>query len=237
MNDVKYKRILLKLSGESMSGEQPFGFDNGAIQKICKDVKEAIDNGTEVCIVIGGGNLCRGATLAEMGVERVSADYIGMLATVMNALALQSILEDTGINTRVQSAIPMTTICEPYIRRRAIRHMEKGRVVIFAAGTGSPYVTTDTSAALKSIEMKCDAIVKATQVDGVYSADPKKDNGATKFDKITYKEVLTKDLKVMDSAAISLASDNKMPIIIFDIHSSGELSRVLRGEGKFTIVS
>lgn len=236
MSDVKYKRILLKLSGESMAGEQPFGFDNESIVTICNDIKAAIDAGTEVCIVVGGGNLCRGASLAEMGVERVSADYIGMLATVMNGLALQSMLEQQGINTRLQSAIPMTTICEPYIRRKAIRHMEKGRVVIFAAGVGYPYVTTDTCSALRAVEMKCDAIVKATQVDGVYTADPKKDSAATKYEKISYKEVLTKDLKVMDAAAISLASDNKIPIIVFDIHSRGELEKVIKGQGNFTKV-
>ena len=236
MSDVKYKRILLKLSGESMAGEQPFGFDNESIVTICNDIKAAIDAGTEVCIVVGGGNLCRGASLAEMGVERVSADYIGMLATVMNGLALQSMLEQQGINTRLQSAIPMTTICEPYIRRKAIRHMEKGRVVIFAAGVGYPYVTTDTCSALRAVEMKCDAIVKATQVDGVYTADPKKDSAATKYEKISYKEVLTNDLKVMDAAAISLASDNKIPIIVFDIHSRGELEKVIKGQGNFTKV-
>jgi uridylate kinase len=236
MTQLKYKRILLKLSGEALMGDSQFGYDNTSLESICSDIKDAVDKGAEVCVVIGGGNIFRGATLTQIGIERVSADYIGMLATVMNAVALQSVLEKMGVSTRVQSAINMTAVCEPYIRRRAIRHMEKGRVVIFASGTGYPYVTTDTSAALRALEMGCDAIVKGTQVDGVYSADPKEDPNAVKFDKIDYTEVLTKNLKVMDSAAIGLARDNKIPIIIFDIHSVGELAKVIKGEGKYTLV-
>lgn len=227
---------MLKLSGEAMMGDHQFGFDYQSIRTMCEDVKTAVNSGAEVCIVIGGGNLCRGAALASMGIERASADYMGMLATVMNALALQSVLESMDVTTRVQSAIPMPTVCEQYIRRRAVRHMEKGRVVIFAAGTGLPYVTTDTNSALRAVEMNCDAIIKATQVDGIYSADPKKDPTATRFDRIDYKDVLTKDLKVMDAAAISLARENKIPIIVFNIHSPNELQKVLEGTGKCTIV-
>jgi uridylate kinase len=236
MNQLKYKRILLKLSGESLTGSQSFGFDNKAIVSICEDIKEAKEMGAEICIVVGGGNLCRGANLAQMGIERVSGDYMGMLATVMNALALQSVLESMGVITRVQSAIPMMTICEPYIRRRAMRHMEKGRVVIFAAGTGHPYVTTDTNSALRAVEVSCNAIFKGTQVDGIYTADPKKDSNAVKFEKIDYKDVLTKDLKVMDAAAISLARENKIPILVFNINEKGEFAKVLQGKGKFTLV-
>lgn len=184
----------------------------------------------------GGGNICRGATLAKIGIERASADYMGMLATVINALALQSVLEGMGVVTRVLSAITMTTICEPYIRRRAIRHMEKGRVVIFAAGIGHPYVTTDTGSALKAVEMKCDAILKGTQVDGIYSADPKLDPTAQKYVKLQYKDVLTHDLQVMDAAAISLARENKVPILVFAMHHKGELKKVLTGTGNCTVV-
>ena len=233
---LKYKRVLLKLSGESMKGEQHSGFDHDTINGICEDIKEAKNLGAEICIVIGGGNICRGATLAQIGIERATADYMAMLATVMNSLALQSVLEGLGVITRVQSAIPMMTVCEPYIRRRAMRHMEKGRVVIFAAGTGHPYFTTDTSAALRSVEMRCDAILKATQVDGIYSADPKKDQTAKRYKKLDYKEVLTKDLKVMDAAAISLARENKVPILVFAVQSKGELARVIQGKGDCTLV-
>jgi uridylate kinase len=203
---------------------------------MCDDIKAAKELGIELCIVIGGGNICRGATLSKIGIERASADYMGMLATVMNALALQSVLESMGVATRVLSAISMTTICEPYIRRRAIRHMEKGRVVIFAAGIGHPYVTTDTSSALKAVEMKCDAILKGTQVDGVYSADPKHDPTAQKYTKLQYKDVLTHDLQVMDAAAISLARENKVPILVFAMHHKGELIKVLTGTGNCTVV-
>lgn len=234
--NLKYKRVLLKLSGESLSGDQPFGYDHEALKVIAEDIKAARDLGAEVCIVVGGGNICRGVTIAQMGIERVSGDHMGMLATVMNAIALQSVLESMGITTRVQSAIPMTTVCEPYIRRRAIRHMEKGRVVIFAAGTGLPYVTTDTNAALRAAEMNCDAIFKGTQVDGIYSADPKKDPTATKYERLSYTDVLSKDLKVMDAAAISLARENKIPILIFAIHHDGALAKALQGKGNYTLV-
>ncbi|MDF3047716.1 MAG: pyrH [Candidatus Midichloriaceae bacterium] len=235
-DNVKYKRVLLKLSGESLSGDQPFGYDTKALHVIADDIKQAKNLGVEICIVVGGGNICRGAAIAQIGVERVSGDHMGMLATVMNALALQSVLESVGITTRVQSAIPMMTVCEPYIRRKAIRHMEKGRVVIFAAGTGMPYVTTDTNAALRAAEMGCDAIFKGTQVDGIYTADPKKDATATKYERLTYTDVLARDLKVMDAAAISLARENKIPILIFAIHHHGELAKVLKGQGNYTLV-
>ena len=237
INQLKYRRILLKLSGESLSGNKKFGYDPEALNIIATDIKAAREEaGVEICIVVGGGNICRGTTIAKVGVERVSADHMGMLATVMNAIALQSVLESQNVITRVQSAIHMTTVCEPYIRRRAIRHMEKGRVVIFAAGTGLPYVTTDTNAALRAAEMSCDAIFKGTQVDGIYSADPKRDVNATKFERISYTDVLTKDLKVMDAAAISLARENRIPIIVFEIQKNGELARVLQGQGNYTIV-
>lgn len=233
---LKYHRVLLKLSGEALMGDHQFGFDHDAILSICKDIKAAKDIGAEICIVIGGGNICRGAIVAQMGIERASADYMGMLATVMNALALQSVLESMGVMTRVQSAIPMMTVCEQYIRRKAIRHMEKGRIVIFAAGTGLPYVTTDTNAALRAIETNCDAIIKGTQVDGIYTADPKKDPNAKRYTRLDYKQVLTQDLKVMDAAAISLARENKIPILVFDIHSKGEFAKILKGNGSFTLV-
>jgi uridylate kinase len=232
---LKYKRVLLKLSGESLGGGS-LGYDLKAIKDIASDIKEVHEAGVEVAIVVGGGNLCRGSALAELGVERVSADYMGMLATVMNALALQSVLEQIGIVTRVQSAIPMTTVCEPYIRRKAIRHMEKGRVVILAAGTGSPYVTTDTNAALRAIETGSEVVLKATQVDGIYSMDPKKDSSAQRYEKISYTDVLLKDLKIMDAAAISLARENKIPILVFSVHNRGEMLRVLQGQGNYTIV-
>ncbi len=233
---LKYKRVLLKLSGEALMGAGSYGYDHDAIIQICSDISAAIKEGLEVCIVIGGGNICRGAALAKMGIERVSADYMGMLATVMNAIALQSIFEEMGHITRVQSAIPMTTICEHYIRRKAIRHMEKGRIVIFAAGTGHPYFTTDTNAALRAIEMNCDAIIKGTQVDGIYTSDPKMDKTATRYERLTYAEVLNKDLKVMDVAAVSLAKDNNLPILVFDLHENGEFLKVVQGKGNCTVV-
>lgn len=235
-DNIKYKRVLLKLSGEALAGNQAGGYDHDAIMSMCEDIKTAKDLGIEICIVIGGGNLCRGAAISKIGIERATADYMGMLATVMNALALQSVLESMGIITRVQSAITMTTICESYIRRKAIRHMEKGRVVIFAAGLGQTYITTDTGAALKAVEMKCDAILKGTNVDGVYTADPKLDPTAKKYKKLQYKDVLTHDLQVMDAAAISLARENKIPIIVFAMHHKGELGRVILGKGDCTLV-
>ncbi|AIF80570.1 uridylate kinase [endosymbiont of Acanthamoeba sp. UWC8] len=232
----KYNRILLKLSGEALMGAQKFGQDPETISRICSDIKEVRDAGYEICVVVGGGNICRGAEISKMGIERASADYMGMLGTVINALAIQSILESMGVYTRVQSAIPMTTICEPLIRRRAIRHMEKGRVVIFASGTGNPYFTTDSGAALRAAEMHCDAIVKGTQIDGVYSADPKLDKSATRYDRISYKDVINNDLAVMDIAAITLARENKIPILVFNLHEKGALLEVLKGKGTFTII-
>ena len=232
----KYRRILLKVSGEALMGSQSFGIDVGTIERIAADVKEASIAGCQICLVIGGGNIFRGLSGAAAGIDRSTADYMGMLATIMNALAVQAALERAGLPTRVQSAIPMTSICEPYIRRRAIRHMEKGRAVIFAAGTGNPFFTTDTAAALRAAEMGCDAMLKATQVDGVYSADPKKDPDAERYDFLTYHEVLARDLKVMDASAISLSRENNIPIIVFSIHQRGTLTSVLRGEGRCTVI-
>ena len=228
------KRVLLKLSGEVLMGEQKFGLEAKIINKICEDIKSVYESGYEICIVIGGGNICRGATVSEIGIERTSGDYMGMLATVINALALQGRLESMGIITRVQSAIPMITIAEPYIRRRALRHMEKGRVVIFSAGTGNPFFTTDTAAVLRAVETSCDLILKGTKVDGVYSADPHKYPDAVKIDKLSYKDVLTNDLNVMDAAAISLAKDNQIPIVVFNIYHKDSLLNVLSGKGEFS---
>jgi uridylate kinase len=232
----KYRRVLLKVSGEALLGAQTYGIDLPTVERIAADVKEAVEAGTQVCLVIGGGNIFRGLAGAANGIDRSTADYMGMLATVMNALAVQATLERIGLPTRVQSAIPMTTVCEPYIRRRAIRHMEKGRVVIFAAGTGNPFFTTDTAAALRAAEMNCDAMLKGTQVDGVYSADPKKVKDAVRYDSLSYHEVLARDLQVMDASAISLSRENRIPIIVFSIHDRGSLSAVLRGEGRSTII-
>lgn len=233
----KYKRVLLKMSGEVLMGDREYGIDPGTLDRISKDIKAAIDIGVQVCIVVGAGNIFRGVSGAANGLERVTADYIGMLGTVMNALALQSALEKIGVPTRVQSAIPMQAVCEPYVRRRALRHMEKGRVVIFAAGTGSPFFTTDTPAALRASEMDCDALLKGTKVDGVYSADPVKDPSATHFDRLTYMDVLTKDLKVMDATAISMARENHIPILVFSIKEAGSFAKVLQGQGRHTIVT
>lgn len=232
----KYKRILLKLSGEALMGDQKYGQDSDTISRICQDIKEVKNAGYEICLVVGGGNICRGAEVAKMGIERASADYMGMLATVINALAIQSMLESIDVDTRVQSAIPMTTICESVIRRRAIRHLEKGRVVIFASGTGNPYFTTDSGAALRAAEMYCDVIIKGTQIDGVYSADPRIDKSAQRYNSIPYKDVIKDELAVMDTAAITLARDNKIPILVFNIHSKGELSKILEGKGTYTII-
>ena len=229
-----YKRVLLKVSGEALMGKRDYGLDNEVVSRIAQDVSAVVGMGVQVCLVIGGGNIFRGVSGAANGMERAQADYIGMLATVMNALAMQNALERIGVPTRVQSAIPMSTVCEPYIRRRAERHMEKGRVVIFAAGTGNPFFTTDTAAALRATEMGCDALLKGTQVDGVYSADPRKDTNATRYDELSYLEVLARDLSVMDAAAISLARENGLPIIVFNIHAMGAFAQVMRGEGLFT---
>ena len=235
--ELRYRRALLKISGEALMGAGEYGVDFDTVRRIAEDVKAVRDLGAEVCLVIGGGNIFRGISGATVGMERASADYMGMLATVMNALAMQSALEDIGQPTRVLSAIPMDTVCEPYIRRRAMRHMEKGRVVIFAAGTGNPYFTTDTAAALRAAEMSCDALLKATQVDGVYSADPKKDPKAERYDRLTFDKVLAQDLRVMDTSAIALARDNGMPIVVFNMHGDNALTQVLNGEGNFTIIT
>jgi uridylate kinase len=234
---LRFKRVLLKVSGEALMGEGAYGVDPVTANRIANEIKSVTDLGAEVCLVIGGGNIFRGISGAAAGLERGTADYMGMLATVMNALAMQGALEDVGVPTRVQSAIPMSTICEPFIRRRAIRHMEKGRVVIFAAGTGNPYFTTDTAAALRATEMNCDAIFKGTQVDGVYSADPHKIADAERYDSLSYLEVLSRDLRVMDASAISLARENNIPILVFSIHNPHTFSAVVQGEGTFTIIS
>ena len=233
---MRYRRILLKLSGEALMGDREFGLDTRTIDRIASEVKGVLSLGTEISLVIGGGNIFRGVDAASQGLERGTADYMGMLATVINALAVQGALERIGVQTRVLSAIPMSTVCEPYIRRRAIRHMEKGRVVIFAAGTGSPYFTTDTAAALRAVEMGCDALFKGTQVDGVYSADPHKVSTAVRYDSLTYLEVLSQDLKVMDASAISLCRENEIPILVFSLHNSGEFAKVVTGKGRFTII-
>jgi uridylate kinase len=222
------------VSGEALMGRREFGLDNETVLAIAKDVKDVVEMGVEVSLVIGGGNIFRGIAGAAAGMDRAQADYMGMLATVMNALAMQSALEKLEVPTRVQSAIPMDSVCERYIRRRAQHHMTKGIVVIFAAGTGNPFFTTDTAAALRAAEMKCDALLKGTQVDGVYSADPRKDKDAVRFEELTYLEVLSKDLTVMDAAAISLSRENNLPILVFNIHAPGAFAAVMRGEGLFT---
>ena len=232
----KYRRVLLKVSGEALMGEAGFGIDVATVDRIAGDVKDAANAGSQICMVIGGGNIFRGLAGAAKGIERATADYMGMLATVMNALALQAVLERVGLASRVQSAIAMNNVCEPYIRRRAARHMEKGRVVIFAAGTGNPYFTTDTAAALRAVEMGCDALLKGTQVDGVYSADPLKVPEAKRFDELTYMDVLSQDLAVMDAAAISLARESKLPILVFNLHRVGAFAAVMRGEGTYTMI-
>ena len=237
MSDYKYKRVLLKLSGEALQGEQGYGIDPKVITEIAGQIKEIVDGGIELAITVGGGNIFRGLAGAAEGMDRAQADYIGMLATVMNALALQEGLERTGVDTRVQSAINMQEVAEPYIRRRAEHHLEKGRVVIFAGGTGNPYFTTDTTAALRACEIGAEAILKATQVDGVYDSDPRTNPDAQKFDEISYLDVLAKELNVMDSTATSLCKDNNIPIIVFNLHKQGNIDRVLRGEHVGTIVS
>jgi len=231
-----YKRVMLKVSGEALMGDGDYGLDTQTCRRIAEDVRGAIALGVEVCMVIGGGNIFRGIAGAAAGMDRAQADYMGMLATVMNALGMQSALEKAGVPTRVQSAIAMQSVCEPYIRRRAMRHMEKGRVVIFAAGTGNPFFTTDTAAALRAAEMQCDALFKGTQVDGVYAADPRKNPQAERYVTLTYLDMLARDLAVMDAAAISLCRENKLPIIVFNIHEPGAFTEVMRGEGKFTTV-
>lgn len=232
----RFHRILLKLSGEALMGESQFGIDPQTASRIASEIKEARDAGHELCLVVGGGNIFRGLAAAAKGFDRTSADYMGMLATVMNALAMQNALEQIGVDTRVQSAIPMATVSEPYIRRRAVRHMEKGRVVIFAAGTGNPFFTTDTAAALRAAEMGCDALFKGTSVDGVYDADPKKVASASRYESLSFNRVLADDLKVMDASAVALCRDNDIPIVVFNIREQGNLAHVLSGEGTATIV-
>jgi len=234
MPGVKYKRILLKLSGEALMGDKTFGLDIGTLKRISADIKEVINLGVQVCVVVGGGNIYRGVEASTQGMERAAADYMGMLATVINALGVQNIMEAEGIFTRVLSAIPMMSICEPYIRRKAERHMEKGRVVIFAAGTGNPFFTTDSAAVLRAIEMNCDLLMKGTKVDGVYSEDPVQNSSAKKFQTISYTDILRDNLNVMDMAAIALARENKLEIKVFSIKEAGNIARVIKGEGNFT---
>jgi uridylate kinase len=234
--EAKYRRVMLKLSGEGLMGDRDYGLDPAMLDRVAGEVKAVTDMGVEVCLVIGGGNIFRGVSGAASGMDRTSADYMGMLATVINALAVQNALERGGVDTRVMSAIPMPTVCEPYIRRRAVRHMEKGRVVIFAAGTGNPFFTTDTAAALRAVEMECDALLKGTQVDGVYSADPKTDPDAERYERLSYQEVLTRNLKVMDASAIALMRENKVPIVVFSLHNPGAFAEVVGGGGRFTVI-
>ena len=234
--DKNFRRILLKLSGEGLMGNREFGLDAETVDRICQEIYNVYNDGIEVCVVIGAGNIFRGVSGAASGIERTSADYMGMLATVINSLAVQSVLESKGVPTRVQSAIPMANVCEPYIRRRALRHMEKGRVVIFAAGTGNPFFTTDTAAALRAAEMNCDALIKGTQVDGVYDADPTTNENAQRFDTLSYDKVIALDLRVMDTSAIALSRENGIPIIVFSIHEAGGLRKIVRGGGTFTRV-
>jgi uridylate kinase len=235
--ELKFKRILFKVSGEAMMGDKGFGHDVAAIQSICDQIIGAHKLGCEICLVVGGGNIFRGVSVAASGMERASADYMGMLATCINGLALQSALEKRGIETRMQSAIQMDSICEPYVKRRASRHLEKNRIVIFAAGTGNPFFTTDTAAVLRAVEVNCDVVLKGTQVDGVYSADPKLDKNAVRYDKMRYIDVLKQDLKVMDQTAITLAKDNKLPLVVFSIKGENALCDVAQGKGKFTIIN
>jgi uridylate kinase len=236
MSLPKFKRILLKLSGEVLMGNQQFGIDTDFVDRLAAEVKAVKDTGVELCLVIGGGNIFRGMAGAAKGMDRAQADYMGMLATVMNALAMQSSLEKLGVHTRVQSAIQMDAVCEPVIRRRAERHLEKGRVVIFAAGVGAPYFTTDSGAALRAAEMQCDALLKGTSVDGVYNADPKKNPSAKRYETVDYDTVLATNLQVMDASAVALCRDNHIPIVVFSIREQGNLARVLAGEGTQTIV-
>jgi uridylate kinase len=238
MNDApRYDRVLLKISGEALMGDLAYGLDGGIVDRIAADVGTVHKLGVQVCLVIGGGNIFRGLSDAARGMERASADYMGMLATVINSLAMQNALENHGVKTRVQSAIPMSTVAEPYIRRRAIRHMEKGRVVIFGAGTGNPFFTTDTAAALRASEMGCRALFKGTKVDGVYSADPVTNSDAKRYDKLTYRQVLSEDLNVMDHAAISLARENRIPILVFSIYQPGAFAEVVHGKGRSTMIT
>ncbi|MFP5296510.1 MAG: UMP kinase [Alphaproteobacteria bacterium] len=236
-SEFRYKRVLLKVSGEVLMGDQGYGIDMKTVADVARAIAEVAREGVEICLVIGGGNIFRGLSKAAGDMDRASADYMGMLATVMNALAKQAALEKIGVQTRVQSALVMNAVAEPYVRRRALRHLEKGRVVIFAAGVGAPFFTTDSGAALRAAEMGCDALLKGTSVDGVYTADPKKDPTATRYDGLTYQEVLAKDLKVMDASAVALMRDSGIPIVVFSIREDGSFRRTLRGEGAFTVIS
>lgn len=236
MNAAKLKRVLLKISGESLMGVDSYGIDVSTVDRVAKEISQICKLGVEICLVIGAGNIFRGLSGAAAGMDRASADYMGMLATVMNSLAMQNSLERLGFQTRIQSAISMTEVCETYTRRRAIRHMEKNRIVIFAAGTGNPYFTTDTAAALRASEMDCDAIFKGTKVDGIYDKDPIEHKEANKFEKITYSEVLSKNLRVLDSSAVSLARDNNIPIIVFSIKENNGFLNILKGKGSYSVV-
>jgi uridylate kinase len=233
---LKYKRLLLKLSGEALMGNNGYGIDMAVVTRLAQDIKVGVEAGAEIAVVVGGGNIFRGLAGAAQGMDRANADYMGMLATVMNSLALHNALEQTGTRARVMSAIPMASICETFIRPKALGHLSKGRVVIFAAGTGNPFFTTDTTGALRAIEMNCDAMAKATMVDGVYSADPKKDPNAERYESLSYDEVLSRNLKVMDGAAIALARDNELPLIVFSIGEEGNVLRVLRGDARCTTI-
>ena len=237
MSALKYPRILLKLSGEALAGEKGFGFDFETMRGFSHEIRKIHAMGAQVALVIGGGNIVRGSQISKMGMDRVSADYMGMLGTVINALALQDVLERDGLDTRVMTAIRMEELAEPYIRRRAMRHLEKGRCVIFAAGTGNPYFSTDTAAVLRAIQMKADVIIKATSVDGVYSADPKKEPTATKYERISYRDVMLEELGVMDQTAITLCKENSMPLIVLNIHQPGVVADAIRGEPVGTLVS
>jgi uridylate kinase len=232
-----YRRVLLKLSGEALMGPAAYGIHVPAVQRLSGEIRDAMASGVEIAVVVGGGNIFRGLAGAAKGMDRATADYMGMLATVMNCLALHNAIEQLGVAARVMSAIPMPTICESYVRSKALHHLECQRAVIFAAGTGNPFFTTDTTAALRAVEMNCQALAKATQVDGVYSADPKKDAGAIRYDRLTYAEVLARDLKVMDGAAIALARDNNLPVIVFSIEEPGNLLKVLRGKALATLIA
>ena len=233
---LKYKRLLVKLSGEALMGTGSYGIDMGMVDRLARDVAEAVAAGAEIALVIGGGNIFRGLSGAAKGMDRATADYMGMLATVMNALAFQNALAHAGASARVMSAIPMPTVCESYVRPKALHHIAQGRVVIFAAGTGNPFFTTDTAATLRAMEMNCEAVAKATGVDGVYSADPKKDPSAQRYERLSYAQVLARDLQVMDGAAIALARDNRLPVIVFSIREAGNLLKVLKGEARATVI-
>ena len=233
---MKYKRLLLKLSGESLMGDRQYGIDNNQVLQYAKDIKAVYDKGIQIAIVVGGGNIFRGLSAEKSGMDRAQADYMGMLATVINCMALQNALESIGVETRLQSAIKMEQICEPYIRRRAMHHLELGKIVIFGAGTGNPYFTTDTAASLRAIEIKADVVLKGTRVDGIYTADPEKDPAATRYDEITFQEVFDKGLNVMDMTAFTLCHENKLPIIVFDMNKPGNFMKITEGEHIGTLV-